>query len=316
MEEKTFEYFLTIAEEKNISRAARRLYISQPTLSKYLIGLETELGVQLFRRNRGELEITEAGQIYQTYAHQFLDLAAQLKKDLAAAEGRKQETISLGITPWISSYVAFQIMNTFSVSHPRVSLNIVEDFGQNLFSQFLDGKLDLVLSNITRPVRAKLPETDGWIPVLPDRLLVVVPRQISAEFGLQPGSTDFSHPGLLPVLPFKGCSIITGKPHQHLHTIIGDIVDFYNLKPSAVIESQNTDNCLNLSDAGHGISFIPEIYVQNRPPLRNSDVYIVESPKFDYTRVVFFHKDKKTPAQEDLIRMIQKVCREIRVRKS
>ena len=68
MEERQFEYFLTIAKEKNISKAARRLFISQPTLSKYLLSLESELGVQLFKRNRNELEITKAGEIYQNYA--------------------------------------------------------------------------------------------------------------------------------------------------------------------------------------------------------------------------------------------------------
>lgn len=315
MEERQFEYFITIAKEKNISKAARRLFISQPTLSKYLLSLESELGVQLFKRNRNELEITKAGEIYQNYARQFLALAGQLKKELSAAENQEKESISLGITPWISGYIAFQIMNTFSKRHPEASLNIVEDFGGNLFSLFLDKKLDFVLSNITDPVRGKLPDTDGYLPVLRDRLLVVVPRQISEDFGLPKEDTSFAAPGRLAGLPFKGCPIITGKPHQHLHTIISAIVDFYGIKPSSVIESQNTDNCLNLAESGHGISFIPELYTWNRPPLKDAGIYAVDDEKFDYTRYVYFHKEKKSPAKEDLLAIIQDVCQELQAKR-
>ena len=52
-DERTCQYFITIAREKNISRAARSLYISQPTLSRFLTGLEKELGTPLFIRNNG-----------------------------------------------------------------------------------------------------------------------------------------------------------------------------------------------------------------------------------------------------------------------
>ena len=59
-DERTCQYFMTIAREKNISRAARCLYISQPSLSRFLTGLEKELGTPLFIRNNGILSLTRA----------------------------------------------------------------------------------------------------------------------------------------------------------------------------------------------------------------------------------------------------------------
>ena len=66
-DERTCQYFITIAREKNISRAARSLYISQPTLSRFLTGLEKELGTPLFIRNNGILSPTPAGELFFQY---------------------------------------------------------------------------------------------------------------------------------------------------------------------------------------------------------------------------------------------------------
>lgn len=315
MEVRQFEYLLTIAREKNISRAARKLFISQPSLSKFLINLENEVGMPLFNRNRNELEITEAGQIYVSYAERFLQMMDDLKEDLAALDKTKKETISLGITPWISSYIAFQIMSEFRKLHPQIVLNIIEDFGQNLFCLFSEKKLDLVLSNITPPVLSRISDTDGWLKVLPDRLLVVVPKSLSRNYGLDAGETSYDRPYLLDTLPFKNFNVITGKPHQHLYTIISDIVNSYQLKPPSLIESQNVDNCLHLVDSGHGLAFVSEIYIKNGPHLENSDIFAVDNEKFDYTRVVYYHKDTVTTAQRDLIQIIRDVCRGLQVSK-
>ena len=313
MEERQFEYLLTIASEKNISKAARKLFISQPSLSKFLINLENEVGMPLFNRNRNELEITKAGEIYVNYAERFLKMREDLKEDLAALDKTKKETISLGITPWISSYIAFQVMTGFRRLHPQITLNIIEDFGQNLFALFSEKKLDLVLSNITPPVLSKISSADSWLTVLPDRLLVVAPKVLSLKYGLEAGETSYDHPYPLETLPFKNFNVITGKPHQHLYTIIRNIVDSYQLQPPTLIESQNVDNCLNLVDSGLGIAFVSEIYIKNGPHLEHSDIFAVNSEKFDYSRVVYYHRDTATAAQKDLIGIVQDVCRGLQV---
>ena len=107
--------------------------------------------------------------------------------------------------------------------------------------------------------------------------------------------------------------MITGTPHQHLYTIISDIVETYRLQPPSLIESQNIDNCLHLVDSGHGIAFISEIYIKNGPPLENSDIFAVDNEKFDYTRVVYYHKDTVTAAQKDLIAIVRDTCRKLQV---
>ena len=77
MDLKKIEHILRIAEEKNISRAAERLFISQPALNLQLLNLERELGTKLFVRKGNECSVTEAGRIYVETARKMMNM----KKD-------------------------------------------------------------------------------------------------------------------------------------------------------------------------------------------------------------------------------------------
>ena len=313
MEKRQCEYFLAIAQEKNISKAAEKLFISQPSLSKFLIGLEKETGHKLFLRNRNQLEITEEGKIYLKYAKKFLALEKHMAEELSARRRNNHCSLSLGITPWINSYITLETLNRFEEKYPRVSLNISEDFGQNLFSMLIAGQLDLVFSNVTSIVKEQLPSYYTYTPVMRDRLLIVVPKALSESKGIYAGETSAENPFRLTTLPFHGCRVITGKPRQHLYTITTQIIEAYQLAPSSIVESQNVDNCLNMVESGHGISFVSEIYVKNGPPLKHSDIFYVDDETFDYTRYVIYDKRPKLQEIAALISIIQDICSKIQI---
>ena len=75
MEIRVLKYFLTIAREENITRAAEQLHITQPTLSRQMMQLEEELGVRLFQRNRVSVTLTEEGRLLRRRAQEILELA-------------------------------------------------------------------------------------------------------------------------------------------------------------------------------------------------------------------------------------------------
>ena len=84
MEIRTLRYFLEVAREENMSRAAERLHLSQSTLSKQLKGLEEELGKKLFIRHSFSIELTEEGMLLKRRAQELLSLAEKTKKDFKA----------------------------------------------------------------------------------------------------------------------------------------------------------------------------------------------------------------------------------------
>ena len=91
------EYFLTIAREKSISRAAEKLYISQSSLSQYIAKLEDALEVKLFDRSRNPIQLTEAGRIYQSYLESNDHLYQKLQSDLCSLNSNRSQELNIGI---------------------------------------------------------------------------------------------------------------------------------------------------------------------------------------------------------------------------
>jgi len=93
MELRHLRYFVTAAEEKNISRASVRLHISQPAVSRQIKDLEEELGVPLFKRLRDGLELTDAGNSALVHAREVLRQAAVLQEAMSPFRGRSARAI-------------------------------------------------------------------------------------------------------------------------------------------------------------------------------------------------------------------------------
>lgn len=91
------DYFIVLAEEKNISKAAERLFISQPALSQQLSQLENRLGAQLFVRGSGELQLTEAGRIYLNCAYNIRHIRLGAMKEIAALSQQAELPLAIGL---------------------------------------------------------------------------------------------------------------------------------------------------------------------------------------------------------------------------
>ena len=82
MELRVLKYFLAVAREENITKAANLLHITQPTLSRQMMQLEEELGIKLFRRGRHNVLLTEEGMLLRRRAQEIVDLTEKTEKEL------------------------------------------------------------------------------------------------------------------------------------------------------------------------------------------------------------------------------------------
>ncbi|MCD2492180.1 LysR family transcriptional regulator [Lacrimispora sp. NSJ-141] len=145
-----FDYFLLVAEELNITRAAQRAYISQQALSKYIKTLEDRYGVQLFQR-KPEFRLTPAGEILYKRAKQMRQLANTLSAELDSVQSGLQGQLCFGISYGRSFDIVPPLLASFRQMYSKIK--VIVDMGNTSFfrDEIIKGKMDIALGVSPEP---------------------------------------------------------------------------------------------------------------------------------------------------------------------
>src|ERR1700679_3506955 len=126
MELRHLRYYVAVAEEENVSRAALKLHVSQPGLSRQIRDLEDEIGFQLFERSAKALRLTAAGKIFLTEARAVLQRAEDAVKKARAAIGGTQGEIHVGYAPSLTVQILPLMLRAFQGEFPHVRVSLHE----------------------------------------------------------------------------------------------------------------------------------------------------------------------------------------------
>ncbi len=143
MDIRYLEYILALAETGNMTKAAKKLYISQPTLSQFLTKQEAELGTPLFQRSSGTYTLTPVGNLYAEYARKIICLTKNLEKDIKRVSNTSR--IRIGTSSSSSLQMLSYILADFRKYYPRVELVLSDDNIRSTSSLISRGELDLAL---------------------------------------------------------------------------------------------------------------------------------------------------------------------------
>lgn len=138
--------FATIAEEGNVTHAARRLAVSQPALSKQLSELEQALGVVLCDRLPRGIRLTEAGRVLREHAERLLAVEAAAEADIAALVGADRGRLAVGASTTIGSYLVPELFGDFKRAHPGIVLELQIANTRAIQSALMAQELDLALT--------------------------------------------------------------------------------------------------------------------------------------------------------------------------
>jgi DNA-binding transcriptional LysR family regulator len=128
VELRQLKYFVAVAEESNFSRAAGRMYLSQPALSQQVRKLEQELGVTLFHRTKNHVELTEAGKVLLEGARRALVLVEQAAREAREAGGAEVRHLKVGFPEYANHTPVADALQTFRRRCPYVELEEHETF--------------------------------------------------------------------------------------------------------------------------------------------------------------------------------------------
>ncbi|MEO9126767.1 MAG: LysR substrate-binding domain-containing protein, partial [Microcoleus sp.] len=143
MELRHLKYFVAIAEELSFSRAAIRLYISQPTLSRQIKNLEDELGVVLFLRQSDGLKLTEGGEFFLEKSKDILNRSHLAVQTIKADYTDKHEPLVIGYIPTILESFLGKTLQRFGLVHPEVAVRFQEMPPSEQVRALRDGAIDI-----------------------------------------------------------------------------------------------------------------------------------------------------------------------------
>lgn len=172
MDVRALRYFTEVVRQQSFTRAAEKLYVTQPTISKMLRQLEEELGCTLLIRDGRKLHLTDSGQAVYQRGLAILQEFHQLEVEIGDINQLKTGKLRLGIPPMVGMQIAGSV-SAFRRRYPGVELSITESGGLAVQQAVLAGTLDIALTAL--PVDGTLPL--NTLPLMHHPLCVLLPRQ-------------------------------------------------------------------------------------------------------------------------------------------
>ena len=185
------DYVLALAEERNLTKAAQKLYISQPTLTKYITRLEQDLGVQLFDRTLQPIRITRAGQVFIEDMQKIQTRETNLRTKLKAIS-RDADSFSIGIPTIRAEYLLPEVLPEFLEKYPHVSISTDPRIESTVEGAVAAGELDVGVGALTLAY-----DELEYTFLKEDEVLLLLSREHPAVSGVSPGEGTLSSPLLL-----------------------------------------------------------------------------------------------------------------------
>ena len=241
MELRQLEYFIAIAEAGAFSRAAMRLAVPQPVLSRHIRALERELGTELYHRTGRGIVLTEAGRILEQHARGVLETTAGAKRAIGAIGSAPAGKVTIGMPPSVGAVLTATIVGQFRAQFPRVSLGVMEGFSGHVIEWLTTGRIDVaVLYNAPRT------STLAADPLVTDELFLLGPPGDPA--GVGKGTV----PGVrLAELPL----ILPSRPHG-LRVLVDEFLGRVGVAPSVQVEIDAMASTLSLVEKGLGYTIL------------------------------------------------------------
>ena len=253
MDKSDLEKIIAIAEDGSMAKAAQKLYITQPALSKCLTKVEESLGESLFVRRPNGLSLTYAGECLLKKAYQIMKLYEDVEMEFCELNHMRRGVLKLGSAERIGALVLPHLLKRFKELYPNIKIDIVEENSMILEEKLLIGALDIAIlclplknSNVNYQVFYEEP------------LYVALPSShpLNSE-GFQRDGEEMPY---IPLEKLKGAEFILTKSFKKTRMAADRILKYLDGDYSVVLESQNIETVIRLVSSGLGISLIPNIY--------------------------------------------------------
>lgn len=254
-------YITTVADCRSITAAARKLYISQPSLSHIVSKVEQDVGVKLFDRGTSPLTITYAGEKYVETARKILLMSDNLRKELIDAGLGEKGRIVFGMPTERTGYMLPAVIPEFKKKYPGIELQVREANADELLQAILRDDISFYVAPKSQGELSAGLKTE---PIYRERLLLVAEKTmireemfLETECFLEPTR----RPGVNPCLNLsmmKDLPFIMLKKGHAIRKKTDQVLRQYEINPKIMIELSSCISAVQLAAAGLGVAIVPQ----------------------------------------------------------
>ena len=264
------EHFVAVADAGSMTLAARRLHVSQPTLSRQIRVLERSLGVQLFDRIGRRIVLAADGRELLARSRRLLTEAESFRERAAALGGGKGGILRVGATPQFLEASMPQVLALYQRQHPDVEIRLVEDGAGPLIRGVEQGDLHLAIGAL------RFIESLDSALLYPLRVLAVMSRQHRLASRRTLAVSDVLRDVLLML-----------APGFQTRQLFEDACQGARSEPRVLLESRSPQSLIALAAAGHGIAIVPSVVALNRSGIAVAGLVRNGRPLGMWARVVW-----------------------------
>ncbi len=283
MEIKEVEYILCIQREGSLTKAAEKLYISQPALSKFLKETENRMGIKIFERVEKEYRPTFAGKKYIDYCERIYNLNQELNTEIHDILNKDIGKLKIAFPTMRATYLIHNTLPAFKEIFPNVVIDIKEEHSGVLEDLLIKGQVELAFFN--RPVINK----DICYEVLKQEELVLVTKanpEISSKAVWKSGCKY----RWIDINLLKDQQFILQLPEQRSRMACEEVFKNSGFTPNNPIVIKNIWATLNMISSGFGVGMLSDTHPEHLRILPRPEVFSVGNPPVKMDFVVAYRK--------------------------
>ena len=257
----SLKYILYVDKYKSISKAADKLFISQPTLSQHIKKLEENLSIELFDRSSSPISLTYAGEVFIKYALKVLNLKNELDQELEDIKNFKAGRITIGISSSQGNCILPFVLPKYKKEFPNIKINIIEKCAEELEELVEKGIVDFIILNL--PIKNK---NLSYEILFLDQLLIAIPENYlpkNIDKSIINKNNHFINEKI-DIRLLNSCPFLLQYPNYRTRKIADAIFKENNIIPNIYLESVNIDSLYKMALNGTGVTFVPKSFIPQK----------------------------------------------------
>ncbi|OKL36066.1 LysR family transcriptional regulator [Domibacillus mangrovi] len=289
MDFRQMRYFVAVVNEKNFSKAAEKLHLSQPSLSNAIMKLENEIGFPLLERNTRSLRLTDSGEVIYKRSVEFLKQYDRLQKEMEEIQEIGNGKLSIGMIESSKHWMPKVILQ-FKRSYPSVQIQLSEVLGgEEVQKSLLDYETHVVITN--QPI---VHQDVNTIPIYQERLVLLLHEK-----------NPLGEKKIISMKDLENEAFIISTIGFQTRRDILNAFEKERAEPNIMYESERFETVCSLVEEGLGVTIIPENYIRysNFSAIRTRQI---DSDELQRTVYLTYSKSRYLPP------FVHSFCKEIR----